>query len=388
MDASAQIDPVQREMFQLGYNQSLIGHAPLAGYAFYYLNQPNFVRTNLTLRLAVAPVYLDTELGIQRALGERTDLGIGLAGGGFADSYSEVRGGKYLRKESFTGHGGEMSLSVYHCFIPADENHKVPLSGILRAGIHYSVYDRDNDTARDFQIPDDQPVVHVRGGFRFGGTEPTLFPALAMELSVWYEGQFREKSEHYGFADDREIELNSHLFWTRALFAYTLTNSMQNFYLSVTAGTSVAADRFSAYRLGALLPLVSEFPLSLPGYYYQELTAEKFILIGGNYSVPLDPKKRWSLNGAVATAFVDYLPGLEQPGHWHTGFGAGLMYRSKSDYLKIMVGYGYGVDAIRNGDRGAHSIGVLMQFDLEQTRSLYYPESPGRWRGLQKIFGS
>ena len=91
--AGAQIDPVRRDLIQLGYNQAFEGHAPLAAYAFYYHNQPDFLRTNLTLRLAVAPVYLDSELGFIRALGPDTDLGIGLAGGGFADSYNEIRGG-------------------------------------------------------------------------------------------------------------------------------------------------------------------------------------------------------------------------------------------------------------------------------------------------------
>jgi hypothetical protein len=42
---------------------------------------------------------------------------------------------------------------------------------------------------------------------------------------------------------------------------------------------------------------------------------------------------------------VDYLPGLAQPGKWHTGVGAGLLYKTPS--FKLMVGYAYGVDAIR-----------------------------------------
>src|SRR6476659_8410515 len=84
--ARAQIDPSKRELIQLGYNLPLQGNGPLNAYAFYYLNVPHFVRTNLTLRLAVAPVYLDSELGFSKILGEHTDLGVGIAGGGFADS--------------------------------------------------------------------------------------------------------------------------------------------------------------------------------------------------------------------------------------------------------------------------------------------------------------
>ena len=40
--ASAQIDPVKRDLIQFGYNQTFEGHEPLAAYAFYYHNQPDF----------------------------------------------------------------------------------------------------------------------------------------------------------------------------------------------------------------------------------------------------------------------------------------------------------------------------------------------------------
>jgi len=66
---SAQIDPAARDLVQFGYNQAFEGHPPLAGYAFYYHNQPDFLRTNLTLRLAVAPVYVDSNLGFVNGLG-------------------------------------------------------------------------------------------------------------------------------------------------------------------------------------------------------------------------------------------------------------------------------------------------------------------------------
>ena len=126
---SAQIDPVKRDLIQLGLNEAFEGHAPFAGYAFYYHNQPDFLRTNLTLRLALAPVYLDSEFGFVGGLGPHTDFAIGLAGGGFADSYNEIHGGTYYPSQSFEGSGGEISASVYHLFNPADQ---IPLNLILR----------------------------------------------------------------------------------------------------------------------------------------------------------------------------------------------------------------------------------------------------------------
>jgi hypothetical protein len=383
--AFAQIDPVKRDLIQLGYNAAFEGHAPFAGYAFYYHNQPDFLRTNLTLRLALAPVYLDSEFGFVGGLGPHTDFAIGLAGGGFADSYSEIRSGKYYPGESFDGHGGEISASVYHLFNPADQ---IPLNLILRGTAHYSTFARADSTSPAFQLPEDRGEFNVRTGLRWGGIEPTLFPALAMELTVWYEGQFRTASGTYGFNDDRKVESHSHLFWAEAALSYTLPKSQQNFDVRLMAGTSVDADRFSAYRLGGYLPLVSEFPLLLPGYYFQEISARQFVLLNANYLLPLDKSQRWNLNVNASSAVVDYLPGEEQPGNWLSGVGGGILYRAPSDRFKIMVAYAYGVDAIRSHGRGAQSIGLLMQWDLRPTPGEgFHPAHPDRWRGWQWFLG-
>jgi hypothetical protein len=378
----AQIDPVRRDLIQVGYNAALQGHQPLAAYAFYYHNQPEFLHTNWTLRVALAPTYLDSELGIRQALGEHTDLGVGLAGGGFADSYAEIRQGVYLPPESFLGHGGELSLRLYHLFNPQS---RIPLHGVLRAGARYNAYGEGDDTDPDFQLPDNRGTLNVRTGLRWGGREPVLFPSLAMELSVWQDSQFRTAEGAYGY-NDREVEPDTHAFWGQAALTYTTPSQNHNFNLSLSAGTVIHPDRFSAYRLGALLPLVSEFPLSLPGYYYQEISARNFVLLSGNYLLALDQRQRWNLNLTAATAAVDYLDGLEQPGNWHTGVGSGILYRT--DSWKFMVGYAYGVDAIRSHGRGAHSIGVLMQLDWGQAKEeLFSPATPNLWQGLQRVLG-
>ena len=68
----------------------------------------------------------------------------------------------------------------------------------------------------------------------------------------------------------------------------------------------------------------------------------------------------------AATAVVDYLDGQEQPGDWHSGVGGGIGYQSPSQVWKASVNYGYGIDALRNGDRGAHVVSLALQFDLEK----------------------
>ncbi len=390
--AFAQLDPYQRSLLQLGYNQAIIGKAPLSGYAFYYYNNPSFINSNLVLRIAIAPTYLDAELGIKNVLGTNTDIRIGQAGGPWADSNYEVQQGQYLPAQSFTGYGTTISGSVYHLFNP---DQLIPLNGLLRGEFHYADFQPNGDTAPNFTVPSGITSFNVRTGLRLGGEEPLLFPNVAMELSAWYEGQFREDYGYYGFPvngllGDRQINAVSHLFWARALFAYTLPKSKQNFLINLTTGTSSSADRFSAYRLGGLLPLASEFPLILPGYYYQEITATKFALLNANYSIPLDPQKRFSFTAVGSGGIMDYLPGLAQPGQWNSGIGGGLTYRSTSGAWQIMTDYGYGFQAMR-GDhgRGGQAVGILIQFNLDRTNPEYY--SPGNnnfIRGMSRVVQS
>jgi hypothetical protein len=177
--ASAQVDPYQRRVFQAGYTQPMQEYGPIEAYGFYYHNQPNFSRTNLTLRLAVAPVYLDSELAFRQLLGPNTDFGVGVAGGGFADSYSEIRNGNYVTAESFVGHSAEINSSIYHLLNPG---RRAPLHAIVRGAIHRSIYEADNQTADTFEVPADRTTFLVRTGLRLGGRQPNLKPSLPGEM--------------------------------------------------------------------------------------------------------------------------------------------------------------------------------------------------------------
>lgn len=386
--SQAQIDPEKRRLIQLGYNQPLQGRGPIAAYGFFYYNKPHFLTTNLTLRLAIAPVYLDSEFGFTGLLGLNTDFAVGLAGGGFGDTYSEIRQGRYRQSESFTGHGGEFSSSIYHRVNP---DQTVPLSAIFRGSMHQSYYREDSDTDDHFELPGNRTSFNVRTGLRLGGLEPSLTEPLALELSAWHQTQFRDESGPYGLAGDRTVEAQSHLFWSRALLKYTFDQTEQLIEFSVTGGTSLDADRFSSYRLGGILPFVAEFPLNIPGYYFQEISAKRFALLNGEYSFPIDPSKNWRLATYAATGPVEYVHGLEQPGKWHSGLGGGLTFISPSGSWLATLVYGHGFDAIRNQGRGADQVGLLFQYDFEakrrgKTRFFMPGVDPYRSRAGERIF--
>ena len=361
----AQIDPYPRSLLQLGYDQSLSGRGPQSLYAYYYYNNPEFLRTNVTLRLAAAPVYLDAEIGFPHLLTPQTSLGIGINGGAFGDNYYEVRQGHYFKDESFDGHGGGASLSLYHRLNPAQ---MIPLNLVLRGGAHYSTYSATHKTDDQFKLPDAFVTTFARAGLRFAGKEPMLYADLAMEMSIWFERQWRSDASTYGFAGDRQVQPTTDLYWLYAGLSYAWTNTGNQFTFALTAGGSDDADRFNAGRLGGVLPLAAEFPLTLPGYYYQEISARQFMHLSAAYVAPLSTDHRWQLRLGAASAYVDYLPGFEQPGHWQTGAGPSLSFTSRSEVWRVILRYGYGFNALRDGQEGTHSVGVLYQYNFEQRK--------------------
>jgi hypothetical protein len=180
------------------------------------------------------------------------------------------------------------------------------------------------------------------------------------------------------------------LLWGRALLKYAFDRTEQLIEGSLTTGTSWNADRFSAYRLGGYLPFSSEFPLSIPGYYFQEISAEKFALLNAQYSFPLDPARNWRLDILGATGWVDYLSGLEQAGDWHSGAGAGITFISPSGSWLASLIYGHGFDAMRTHGRGADEIVFLFQYDFKaksRGKSRFFnPDVPYRAPGVEQMF--
>lgn len=357
----AQIDPVDRNLIELGYDQFLAARGPQAIYAYYYFNRPDFFGPDVALRVAVAPAYLDSEMGFKHLLSPYTDVGIGISGGAFGDNYYEVRQGNYLENQSFYGSGGGASLNIYQLL---DPGMLIPLNLVARAGFRYSSFKDTDETSRAFTLPVDQNDGYSRVGVRFGGQQPVLYPALGMELSAWFERQQHFDSGAYGFDNDRSVTPYTDLYWFRGSLDYALKESGDAFSFSATAGGSTDADRFSAWRLGGDLPLVSEFPLVLPGYYYEELTAVRFAHFYGSYSVPLDQARCWVFRLEAATARLDYLPGFEQRGDWQTGAGFGIGYTPKRKNYTVILRYGYGFNAIRHDKDGAQSVGLLFQYDF------------------------
>ena len=357
-----QLDPASRSLVQVGYDQPTTGSGPQAVYAYYHYNNPGFLRTNVVLRLVIAPAYLDTELGFHELISPSTDVGFGVRGGLLGDSHFEVRQGEYFQEESFAGHGGGLSLNLYQRL---DPGWRIPLHLIVQGGPKWTTYSDWTRTGDTFEVPEDRMDGSTRVGLRFAGKEPMLYADQGLEVSVWYERQWRSPSGDFGYSEDRRVSSGTDLYWLYTGFNQAWPQSGQQMTFSMTLAGSEGADRLNAWRLGGVLPMMGEFPLALPGYYYDEFTARRVLHFSGSYVMPLSLDHRWQLRLAVATAWVDYLEGFEQAGHWVTGAGPGLSYTSRSKSWRCIVRYGYAVNALRHGKDGAQSVGLLFQYNFK-----------------------
>jgi hypothetical protein len=356
--AWAQIDPEPRANLELGIEGPLRGDGATSGYAFFLWNRPHFLDEDRYFRLIVAPTYLMSELVQDRWPAPGHALGVGFAGGAFPYDYNEFRNGDHKDRESFWGHGGEATLSYYRRLKIADV---LPVEGQLRFRPQYILYERTGDTSDRFRLPSDSLIYNARAGIRVGGEPPELFPDLALELSIWYEASYRESAGIYGFAiDPLRTERLGQQLWGRGGTTFTVTRT-QTARIFMTAGAGEDLDALTSFRLGSALPFRREFPLLLHGYYVDEIFARRFWLVNVSYRFPLWPdSERVRLQLSFDYAQVDYLPRHVLPRSALRGVGADLTI-AVTRGITLVLGYGYGIDAPRNGSFGGHEANLLWE---------------------------
>lgn len=358
--ASAQIDGAKRLLLEAGYEDGLGNPGPSAPYAFLYLNRPRVAGPGSALRLAIAPVYADAELGLPGILGADTDLGLGLSGGGYAFGHAQVDRGDDKPGESFIGHGGGPSVSFYPRIMKIGP---VPVNGVFRLSMNYTDFQRTSRTDARFQLPPDQWTGFARAGIRAGGVAPGMDKGRALEFSLWAEKRVRDKPAAFGYGDDRVLSRSVNLLWGR-LHASLPGPWGTRVGAGLNAGTGGHIGILSAYRLGGMTTQTSEFPLVLPGYFTQEISARRFVHAWGRTAVPFPGSKRFFIDLAAGGASVAPIPGTDPGAARHIGFSTGVSYAPKRGGLHGQVAYGFAPTALRGTRRGAHSLALSVEIDF------------------------
>jgi hypothetical protein len=356
--ARAQPDPEPRAYLEVGTEVPLKGNSPLNGYAFFLWNRPHFPEQDQYLRVVVAPTYLLTELVQDHWPYGRHAVSVGLNGGGIRYGHWEYRNGNYKGEESFWGDGGELPLSYYAGTKLFD---KLPLQGQIRVTPSFIVYQDSFDTAERFELPPDTGLFTGRVGLRLGGVPPELLPQLALEASAWYEATYRTNTGTFGFPERPEsLESLTQRAWGRLAGVFTPTDG-HTVEVLVTAGVSGNVDLLSSFRLGSALPFRSEFPLILHGYAVEEVFAKRYWLVNASYRFPAWPgSQKVHLRVAADIAGVDYVDGHSLPRDHLRGVGGDLSI-TFTPRVTLVVGYGYGIDAPRNGSFGGHMAHALVE---------------------------
>jgi hypothetical protein len=358
--ARAQIDDTKRLLLEGGYEDGLGNPGPNGAYAFLYLNRPGVAGPGSAWRLALAPVYLDTELGLPGLLGYRTDVGLGFSGGGYAFSRKEVVRGDQRFGESFIGNGGGPSLSFYP---KIGDIGPVPLSGVVRFSAVYTDYQATSQTDANFEIPPDEWTGAARVGLRLGGQEPGLGRGPALEVSTWYEGRVRDRPGTYGYNHDRFVKREVNLYWMRFLLVLPPDSGVR-----ASAGASVGGGdrlgRLTAYRLGGMLTQSAEFPLIIPGYFSQEIAAREFGHVWARYGIPVERSRRFFVNVLAAGASVTPIRGTDPGGSLHAGMSVGLEFAPPKGALHGELTYGYAPRAVRGNHRGGEAFAITAELDF------------------------
>ncbi|MEQ1917836.1 MAG: hypothetical protein ABL955_01440 [Elusimicrobiota bacterium] len=381
--AKAQIDDAKRLFLAGGYEDAVGNLGPSAPYGFLYLNRPGAAGPGSAFRLALAPVYADAELGLPSLFGSRTDLGLGLSGGGYAFGHAEIRRGDEKPGEDFIGHGGGPSASLYPRL---GDIGPAPLNGVLRVSAVYTDYQRTARTAALFEPPPDEWTGAARAGLRLGGVEPGMDRGRAAEASVWAETRLRDRPASYGYNGDRYVRRNVNLYWARVLLSLPTPGGVHASG-GLNAGGGGGVGRLSAYTLGGMLTQTSEFPLILPGYFGQEISASRYVHAWAHAGVPIRGSKSFLVNFTAAVANVKPVYGTDPGGIHHAGLAAGLSFEPAEGFLRADLTYGYAPTALRGAHRGAQSLAFNFEYDFLAPANLPEPLSRTRQQGLRWLFG-
>lgn len=353
------MDDEKRTYIEGGGEIPLRGDGPLTGYAYLFLTRPHFLDKDLYLRLVIPPGYFMSELIRDKWPSEHSAIGVGISGGLWADSQVEFRDGRFKEEESFSGHSAGGTLAYY---LRGPKIGPLPLEAQIRANPKYVWYDRTDDTSHRFRLPENTAIYDARVGVRLGGVPPELFPKAAAELSFWHAVGYRDNAGRYGLPErPEETEHFTQRTWTRLGAMYTFSGTQQ-VSAFLNAGIAEDSDPLSSFRLGGGLRLRAEFPLMLHGYNVEEIFARRFVLVNLAYRFPVWPDQdRVHLQLLADYARIDYLPGHHLPRNNLGGVGASLSV-ALTKRIMLVVGYGYGINAPRNGGFGGHSIDTQFEF--------------------------
>jgi hypothetical protein len=355
--AFAQVDVEHRRTVTLQTGASVYqGEEALGGFGYFWFNEDRFPWTNTALRVFFAGIYADAELSYYVAGNTNTAVGLGAGGGLFLDSVTPYVNGERLARQSFYGDdvGGRV-------FINQTIPNPTPLPLNVRGSYFiYQTFYRNNTSTENFILPPDFYTQTILAELRFGGIEPGLLSKRGAELYIAADANYRSGFDRFGPAAGPTLGRQSDYERLFASLGAKLPAGPLNVYARVAGGYGDHLDELSSWKLGGNLVSIEPYSYTIHGYYLREISADRFVMSNLALSVPVEEAHHlaihfygdWANARGVAPMARDY--------DNYFGVGAGVSFRGpwKTDFL---VSYGYGINAVRNGDRGGHEIALGLE---------------------------
>jgi hypothetical protein len=354
--AVAQVDIEHRRvlMLQTGYS-AINSDETLSGFGAFWFNENHYPTTNTAFRFIYAGIYLDAELSYFVAGNTNTTIGLGAGGGVFSDGLTPYRDGYLLSEQTVYGDSANARV-----FVNQSIPNPTPLPLNLRATyvVAGQFYRRTDDTAI-FTVPSDHLVQTALAELRFGGIEPGLTARRGAELYVAAEANYRNGFDAFGpLGAEYPVESKyTRLFGSLAL---KLPVGQTTVFGRLGGGLGDNLDAISAWKLGGNILNLDAYTLTLHGYYTREILARDFGIANVVVSQKLTD---WhDLTGHLYADWAIAHTVAPQDGDWHnyTGVGVGLGFRTIWDN-NVLLSYGYGFNALRNGSHGGHEIAIALE---------------------------
>ncbi len=354
--AFAQVDVETRRTLtvQSGIGVARSDESPTA-FGFYWYNQNNYPWTNTALRVLFAGIFADMELSCFIPSQPTTAIGFGAGGGLFIDSIEPYERGKQISTNSFFG-----DLVNARVFINQTIPNPTPLPINVRGtyAVTKSFYRKTGDT-KGFDIPDNFLTQTLTAELRLGGIEPGLTAKRGAELYISLDANYRDGFDGFGLSASHypANSMNQHAYGS---LSGKIPIGPTVLYPKLAGGLGNDIDQLSAWKLGGNLINLDPYTYTIHGYYTRELYAENFALGNLAWTFPICEE-----HGVTGNLYGDWAlikPPPPEPGEYHNylGVGAGVGFRGpwKSNWL---VSYGYGINAVREGEHGGHEVSLAFE---------------------------
>lgn len=356
----AQVDLAPRRLLLLQSSVAVAdSEEQLGGFAVFWFNQDRFPWDNTALRVLYGGIYLDTELSIFWDDEHRSAFGIGIMGGPFVGSITPYVKGERLARQSYYGDVASLRLFLNHELGRIDLlGREVPVNLRGTYLVNGQFY-RTKESTAGFVIPNDFFQQTIRADLRIGGIRPAVPTREAFEALLGAEAAYRSGFDAFGPVG---APFPAHSEYQRVLASVAGRYPVGEFrlYGRLATGWGTDVDQLSAWRLGGNLMAMEAFSQTLHGYYSREFMAKDFGMVNLEISHPLVEEHQLTVHLYGDWAVLRGVPPLSADWHNYFGTGAGLSFVTIGD-IRALVNYGYGINALRNGDRGGHEIGLALQ---------------------------